>query len=301
MHPDEVPTSVDLARHLIATQFPDWADLPMERVESGGTVNAIYRLGDQRSVRLPLQRSGALQLEKERDWLPRIGPQLPISAPIPIAHGDPTDQFPFNWAIYPWLPGAPIEPGALHGSSDRATDAARDLARFIRALQAIDPTGGPGPGPHNFGRGVPIAARDQETRAAIAASEGLADTAAVTTAWTEDSAAPTHRGSPVWVHGDLHLANLLAADGRLSAVIDWGGLGVGDPAVDLLPAWHLFSGESRDTFRTALAVDDATWTRGRAWALSVAIIALPYFIESNPTMVRFAHTMLDAVLADHAS
>jgi aminoglycoside phosphotransferase (APT) family kinase protein len=296
MHPDEIPTSLDLVRRLVAAQFPPWADLPIERIASGGTVNAIYRLGDELYVRLPLREAGASQIKKEHHWLPRLAPHLPLDIPVPLAPGEPTDGYPAAWAIYPWLPGDLAFPGQLTNLSE----AARSLAAFIAALRANDTTGAPIPGAHNYGRGVPLATRDDYTRDAIARAQALVDTAAVTAAWDTDSTAGAYEGTPVWVHGDLQPANLLAVDGRLSAVIDWGALGIGDPAVDLLAAWNLFSSESRDVFRDALEVDDATWARGRAWALSTAIVALPYYIDTNPAMVHLSRTMLDAVLADHA-
>lgn len=296
MHPDEIPTSVDLVRDLVATQFPQWAALPIERVASGGTVNAIYRIGDDVYARLPLREAGASQIHKEHKWLPRLAPHLPLAVPAPLALGQPTDDYPIAWAIYPWLPG---EIATLEAPSN-PTEVVRSLATFIRALQAIDTTGAPVPSAHNYGRGVPLATRDQATRNAIAQSETLVNTTAVEAAWTADSRAPTYEGAPVWIHGDLKSDNLLTLDSHLTAVIDWGALAIGDPAVDLLPAWELPTPQARATLRTTLAVDDPTWTRGRAWALSVAIIALPYYIDTNPTMVRYARTLLDNVLADHA-
>jgi len=296
MHSDEIATDADLVRRLLAAQFPQWADLPIERVASGGTVNAIYRLGDELAVRLPLREAGASQIEKEREWLPRLAPQLQLALPVPLAQGASGSDYPVVWSVMPWLEGDLAFP-------DRLTDldeAARALAAFLRALQSIDTAGAPVPGAHNYGRGVPLATRDAHTRGAIASSEGLVDIEAVTAAWEADLAAPSYEGAPVWIHGDLQPANLLVQDGRLSAVIDWGALGIGDPAVDLLPAWNLFDGESRETFRCAMDVDDATWARGRGWALSMAIVALPYYIDTNAAMVSLARTMLGATLADHA-
>ena len=297
MHPDEIPTDAALVRRLVAAQFPQWAALPIERVASGGTVNAIYRLGDELYARLPLRAAGASQIQKEHEWLPRLAPQLPLLVPAPLALGEPSGGYPAAWAIYPWLPG---EIASLEARSG-AVEVARSLAGFIRALQAIDTSGAPVPSAHNYGRGVPLATRDQATRDAIGQSDALVDTAAVEAAWTFDSTAPAHEGAPVWIHGDLKSDNLLAVDGRLTAVIDWGALAIGDPAVDLLPAWEFADPAARATFRAALEVDEAAWIRGRAWALSVAIIALPYYVDTNPTMVRYSRTLLDNVLADHAS
>jgi len=146
---------------------------------------------------------------------------------------------------------------------------------------------------------VPLAERDLQTRTAIAALDGMLDTGAATSAWETALQAPARHAPPVWIHGDLQSGNLLAQQGRLSAVIDFGCLGVGDPASDLIVAWNLLSAETREVFRTALPVDDATWARGRGWALSVGLIALPYYQKSNPVLAGINRRAIDEVLADH--
>jgi aminoglycoside phosphotransferase (APT) family kinase protein len=168
-------------------------------------------------------------------------------------------------------------------------------------LQRIDPAGGPPPGTHNSERGVPLALRDRGTRDAIAAVRDTYDPNALTAAWEEALAAPVWHGRPVWLHGDLLASNLLAVEGRLSAVIDFGCLGVGDPACDVMPAWSYLSAETRHAFRAALPVDDATWARGRGWALSFGLVALPYYETTNPVLAGIARHAIDEVLADHAS
>lgn len=297
MHADEIETDVSLVRRLLAGQFPEWAELPIEPVSSGGTNNAIYRLGDELAVRLPLLEHVTLQAEKEQRWLPVLGPLLPLAIPVPLERGAPAEGYPLIWSVYGWLDGDLATPERLAD----ANEAARSLAEFVSALGRIDPAGGPTPGEHNFGRGGPLARRAAMTRQAIAESEGLVDLEAVAAAWEADLHAPAWDGPPVWIHGDLQPGNLLAVDGRLSAVIDWGGLGIGDPAVDLLPAWNLFNGESRAAFRAALSVDNATWARGRGWALSTAITALPYYLDTNPALAGVSRTVIDEVLADHKS
>ena len=179
--------------------------------------------------------------------------------------------------------------------------AARELARFLVALQGIDAAGGPPPGKHNFFRGVPLAARDKGVRAALDALQGRLDTEAALAAWEASLRAPAAQGAPVWIHGDLQSGNLLATEGRLCAVIDFGGLGVGDPACELIVAWNLFRGEARRAFREALEVDDATWERGRGWALSIALIALPYYWETNPDLVRDSQETIAEVLGEGTS
>jgi aminoglycoside phosphotransferase (APT) family kinase protein len=297
MHVDEVGTDVALAGRLLAAQFPQWADLPIEPVHSDGTDNAIYRLGDDMAVRLPRIHWATGQVDKELQWLPRLAPLLPLAIPVPLAKGTPAEGYPWHWGVYRWLEG---ENATIERIAD-PRQAATDLAHFVAALQRIDPSDGPAPGGHLSSRGVPLEVRDVETRAAIASLDGVLDTDAVTAAWETDLKAPAWDGPPVWIHGDLQSGNLLAVQGRLSAVIDFGCLGVGDPACDMIVAWNLFSGEPREVFRAALLVDDATWARGRGWALSVALIALPYYLSTGPAIAAGARRTIDEVLADHTN
>ena len=296
IHADQLETDEFLVRRLLADQFPHWADLPVTPVPSSGTENAIYRLGEEMVVRLPYRSERDEQIEKLDHWLPRLAPRLPLSIPEPLARGAPTEEFPAAWAIVRWLEG---EEAKLERLAD-PIEAAGTLAAFVRALIEIDATGGPAPGTHNFLRGVPLAARDDMTCRSIRASEGLVDTQAVMRAWKHDLAAPVRDGAPTWLHGDLAPDNLLVADGRLAAVIDWGGLGVGDPATELLPAWNLFRGPSREAYREALGFDDATWARGRGLALSTSIVALPYYDDTLPVRANRARAVIREVLADLA-
>jgi len=289
MHADEVDTDEVLVRRLLAAQFPSWADLPIEGIPSAGTDNAIYRLGNDMAVRLPRIHWAVSQVEKEHLWLPILAGQLPLAIPVPLAKGDPAEGYPWQWSVYRWLEGG-------NAGTDRIDDlrqAALDLAQFIAALRAIDPTGGP-----HHGRGAALETRDASTRDAIRALRGMIDCEAVTAAWEAALQAPAWDGAPVWFHGDILPRNLLVDRGRLSAVIDFGCLGVGDPACDLMIAWELFSGPSRDVFRAELAVDDATWARGRGHALSRALVFIPYYVETNPAGVGHARRAIDEVLAD---
>ena len=295
MHADEVDTDAPLVRRLLAAQFPQWADLPIEPVRSAGTDNAIYRLGDDMAVRLPRIHWATGQVDKEQRWLPRLAPHLPLAIPVPLATGAPGEGYPWRWSVCRWLEG---ENATIERIAD-PRQAATDLAHFITALQRTDPAGGPSSGPPNSSRGVPLAMRDAETRTAIAALRGMLDAGAVTAAWEAALHAPAWHRPPVWVHGDLQSGNLLAVKGRLSAVIDFGCLGVGDPACDMIVAWNLFSAETREAFRAALQVDDATWERGRGWALSVALIALPYYLNTNPVIVGNSRHTIAEVLAGH--
>jgi aminoglycoside phosphotransferase (APT) family kinase protein len=295
MHADELDIDVHLVHRLVASQFPHWADLPLAPVPSAGTDNAIYRLGAELVARLPRSPSRVAPLVNERTWLPRLG-TLPLAVPITVAEGAPGEGYPWTWSVYRWLEGD-------NPTLDRVADlerAAIDLAEFVRALQRLDPTGGPPPGEHNFGRGEPLARRDDATRRAIGALHDELDVAAVTEAWEAALHASPWSGPPLWIHGDLSVGNLLASDGRLAAVIDFGCVGVGDPACDLMIAWTFLVSEVRGVFRSALAIDDATWARGRGWALSTALIALPYYMDTNPVMVRGARHTIAEVLADRA-
>jgi aminoglycoside phosphotransferase (APT) family kinase protein len=295
MHADEVHIDASLVRRLIAAQFPDWADLAITPVVSTGTDNAIYRLGDEMAVRLPRRHSSVGQVDKEHQWLPILAPRLPLAIPVPLAMGMPAEGYPWRWSVYRWLEGE----NATVGRIADWREAAIALADFVAAMRRIDPTGGPPPGAHNFGRGVPLAMRDVGTRAAIASLDGIIDTSAATAVWEAALEAPAWNGAPVWIHGDLQTGNLLVEQGRLSAVIDFGGLAVGDPACDLMLAWMVLAAESRSVFRAALSVDDAAWARGRGWALSVALIQIPYYRHTNPMLAAGARHAIAEVLAEH--
>lgn len=293
MHDDELDIDESLIGRLLEAQFPQWADLPMERVRSAGTGNAIYRLGKEMAVRLPRVHWAVDQVNMEHRWLPRLAPFLPLAIPVPLAKGKPGEGYPWDWSVYRWLAG---EDASLERIAD-PRQAALDLAQFIAALQRIDPTGGIPAQGHNS-RGLPLSIRDISTRKAIADLRGMIDTEAVTTAWEAALNAPEWDRAPVWFHGDLLPGNLLVEQGRLSAIIDFGGLAVGDPACDLMIAWGLFSGENREVFRKTLQVDDATWARGRGHALSQALIFIPYYLDTNPVGVGNARRAIDEVLAD---
>lgn len=295
MHENEVDIDISLVSQLLEAQFPQWADLPIERVESAGTDNALYRLGNNMVVRLPRIDWAIEQIQKEQQWLSKLALHLPLAIPTPLATGTPGEGYPWHWSVYRWLEGE-------NATRERITDpvqAAIDLAQFIAALQQIDTTGGPLPGSHNSYRGEPLATRDSETREAIASQYGTLDTDSVTTVWDTAVKAPVWHGSPVWIHGDLQAGNLLAVQGHLSAVIDFGCLGVGDPACDVMAAWLYLSAKTREVFRAVLQVDDATWARGRGWALSVGLIALPYYQNTNPILAEIARRAINEAIADY--
>ena len=293
MHANEVTTDVSLVRRLLDSQFPQWANLAIKPVRSTGTDNAIFRLGNDMSVRLPRIDWALGQVDKEHEWMPRLAPHLPLRIPMPLAKGQPDKGYPYHWSVYKWLEG---ENSSIEQIIDPC-QTATELAQFLTALQQIDTTGGPLAAKHNL-RGVPLKTRDRVTRESIAALKGTIDTKAALAVWEEALQAPEWNNELVWFHGDLLIGNVLFDRGRLSAVIDFGGLGVGDPACDLMIAWSLFSGESREVFRKGLKIDDATWTRGRGLALSVAVIFIPYYLHTNPVGVGYARRMIAEILAE---
>ncbi|WP_211765847.1 aminoglycoside phosphotransferase family protein [Kutzneria sp. CA-103260] len=289
MHADEIDTDPGLVRRLLAAQFPRWADLAVERVESAGTDNAMYRVGTELAVRLPRIPRTVDYLRREQHWPTVLAPQLPVEVPVPVALGEPGDGFPLPWTVLRWIPGSNPVVGRLADPEALALD----LAEFVQALRKIDPTGGP-----EQQRGVPLSTpgRDSATREAIAQLHDDIDTSRALAIWDRAIALPEPPGV-FWSHGDLAPGNVLVRDGRLSAVIDFGGAGVGDPTVDLVIAWNLLPPNARQVFRTALDVDDDTWERGRAWAMSIALIQLPYYRDTNPGLVALSRHVLAEVLA----
>jgi aminoglycoside phosphotransferase (APT) family kinase protein len=359
MHADQIDLTVDVVAHLVAGQFPRWADRPVRPVASDGTVNALFRLGDDIVLRFPLLPAPRAELLSEQENARRVAPHVPLEVPEPLALGEPGAGYPGPWAVYRWIPGTPAtvtlgDPG----------DFARDLAGFVRALHGMD-TGGRTWAGH--GRGRPLQTQDASVRSALAESTHLTDTGRLSRIWESclaaavgdaggswssgtqargatagnqsrdatagnhaqgatagnqsrdatagnqspdatagnqfrDATAGNHAESvtsvtPAWVHADLMPGNLLVRDGRLAAVIDLGTVTVGDPAIDLMPAWNLLPLGPRETYRHSLGADDAMWARGVGWALMQAIVALPYYVETNPGMARTARHTLDAILA----
>ncbi|RDD90995.1 phosphotransferase [Streptomyces parvulus] len=267
-----------LVRRLVDTQFPQWAGLPLRRFEPAGSDHAIYRLGEELSVRLPRHAGAVGQAAKELRWLPRLAPRLPLAVPVPVAVGRPGLGFPWPWAVSRWLDGE-VATAASLGDSSRA---AAELAQFLTALQCFAPEDIPDGDARDELTCPPLSDRDAETRVAIAELGGMFGGAAMTELWDAALDAPGWDRSPVWFHGDFHTGNLLTVDGRLSAVIDFGGLGIGDPACDLMIAFTLMSPRVRAVFRDALGVDDATWLRGRGWALATGLNAYTCYAAVDP-------------------
>lgn len=294
MHDDELDIDAELVEGLVADQFPRWAGLPVRRVPSAGTENAMFRLGDDMVVRLPRRPDGARQIEKEHRWMPHLAPHLPLAVPEPLAKGVPGPGYALAWGVYRWLEGE----DAYNRPIQQLTDAARELGGFITALRQIDAT----TGPPSY-RGGPLTADDDtDVRDAIRdlGADGTLDAEPATDAWESALRLPPWNGAPVWLHSDLLPGNLLTSSGRLTAVIDFGALGTGDPAVDAMAAWTVFDTDTRHTFRDAAEVDDATWGRARGWALKFGLTAHHYYRDGkNPVLAAVGLRALREVLREH--
>jgi aminoglycoside phosphotransferase (APT) family kinase protein len=274
---DRIRIDVALPRDLIATQFPQWRDLPIRHVAWDGWDNTTFRLGDRLKIRLPTAARYVGQVEKESRWLPRLAPFLPYAIPCPVALGVPAFGYPWPWSVYEWIDG---DTAAEQRIGDLGRFAA-ELAGFLRALWTIDAMGGPPAGAENFFRGGSLAVYHDETIRAIEALAGEIDADGARRVW-DRALASTWQDAPVWVHGDISIGNLLVRAGRLHAVIDFGSSAVGDPACDLVIAWTFLSQESRRTFKAELPADEATWARARGWALWKALITQANHGRINP-------------------
>jgi aminoglycoside phosphotransferase (APT) family kinase protein len=293
MHSDELDIDKALVARLIAAQFPQWANLPVVKLPSAGTDHALYRLSDDMVVRLPRIPRAADQVDREQRWLPHLAPHLPLQVPVPLGRGTPGQGFPMPWSVYAWLDGE----NAFDRPIIDLHDAAIELGGFVAALRRVDATGGP-----QSYRGGPMSTSDDEaTRAAIRdlGAEGMIDGEAATAAWEQVLALPQWEGKPGWLHGDLMPGNLLTRHGRLTAVIDFGIVGIGDPACDLIPAWYLFDGDTRELFRAAADVDDTTWARGRGWALCHGLGSEHYYRIKNPALATVGRRAMFEALTDY--
>ena len=290
MHEDQVDVDVDTVRDLLAEQRSDLADLPIQRVMSTGTVNALFRIGNDLVARLPLRDRWEEGIEREWRWIPWLSSRITAARlPAPIFKGVANDAFPFAWSIYRWIDGAPYDDDLV----DDETDVARQLARYVRELRTLEiPSTAP------KGGREPLAELDDNTREAIEDARNLIDAAGAMAVWDLALRTPPWDGTPVWIHGDLLPPNLIVHNGRLEAVIDYGYIGVGDPATDLIPAWAGFGPGGRAAYRDALQPDDAAWARGRGIALHQAAMIIPYYAETNPVFVELARGTIEQIIDD---
>ncbi|WP_200894759.1 aminoglycoside phosphotransferase family protein [Microbacterium sp. SA39] len=287
----------DLVESLIAEQFPQWSGLPVAQALPGGWDNRTFRLGDDLSVRLPSSSAYVLQVEKEQRWLPVLAPRLPLAIPEPVGIGHPADRFPHPWSVYRWLPGRPPETALI----ERDPMFAASLGEFLAALERVDAQDGPAPGVHNFFRGDSPAVYADETLSAIEVLGATIDASAVREVW-EAAVETRWQGEPVWFHGDVSEGNLLVdEDGRLSAVIDFGTSGIGDPVCDLVIGVVTMRGAARQAFREHRALGADAWARARGWAMWKALVVAAGSAGSHSpeSEARKARAAIDAIIEDH--
>jgi aminoglycoside phosphotransferase (APT) family kinase protein len=290
MHADEIDINFHLVHKLLSVQFPDWANLELKLIRPEETDNVMYKLGDDKVIRLPRTEGSATNVKKECRWLPHLAAFLPIAIPTLLAEGRPSADYNLPWYICQFLEGKNPNTETMLDHHQTAID----LGNFVSTMQKIDSKNGP-----KCRRGQPLNTRDQETREAINLLSDTYDADLVTDIWGSALAAPIWSKPPVWIHEDLHAGNLLAQNGRITAIVDFGSAGIGDPACDLMVAWTLLTSETRDTFRSIVQPDDATWARARGWALTFGIVAFPYYRLSNPVFASIAKRALDEVLTDY--
>lgn len=293
MHEGQWDVAVETVERLVAQQFPRWQGLSVTRVLSGGTVNSLFRLGDEIVLRFSLFPTQDPQRRDEllaaQQTVATVSGQVAVHVPVLMGVGEPGNGYPGFWSAYGWIPGQVATPALVSDLDAFAVE----LAGFIEALHGAPTDGRSWDGDT---RGGPLVDADARVRECIAESARFVDPGRVQAAWDECVDAPRGGRADAWIHADLMPSNLLVRGGRLAAVIDWEMVGIGDPAVDLMPAWNFLPAGSRDTFRRTLQVDDDMWSRGRGWALCQAIVALPYYAETNKVMADTALRTLAALL-----
>lgn len=294
MENKEIKIDLDLVTRLIKAQFPQWADLCIKPVKISGNDNRTFHLGDRMSIRLPSKECYVPQVEKEQFWLPKLKKMLPQPIPVPLAKGEPGEGYPWAWSICLWLEGQSVNQINVSNMNRFAID----LAVFLKALEKIDSSQGPDAGKHNFYRGGLLKIYDDETRQTIEKLGSQIDAETVMEIWNQALQSKWKR-SPVWVHGDVAPSNLLVKDGKLCGVIDFGILGVGDPACDLSIAWTFFTDESREVFKQAMNLDEETWERGRAWALWKALITFQQYADDDCERAREAKFIIDEIILNY--
>lgn len=288
-----IEITVDLVRRLIESQFPEWKHLDLRPVEKSGHDNRTYRLGSEMTVRLPCHERYASAVEKEWTWLPVFKPLLSLPIPVPVAKGEPTDEYPLPWSINRWIDGATV----TYENIRDLNEFAEDLASFLKELEAIDASRGIPAGVQNFHRGGSLAVYDQDTRSIIETLSGQYDQKLLTEIW-ELSLATRYLSAPVWLHGDVAVGNLLVREGRLCGVIDFGTMGVGDPSSDLVMAWNFFDDASRETFLNLMNFDEDTVHRARGWALWKALITYAWN-EKGTEASNWGKHVTDTIIRDY--
>jgi aminoglycoside phosphotransferase (APT) family kinase protein len=287
----KIEATVEMVEALIASQFPEWANLPIAPVEQQGWDNRTFRLGLNLSVRLPSAEGYTPQAQKEQQWLPVLAPHLPLLVPTLRAKGTASEHFPWQWGVYEWIEGGTAKTEPV----DDFEVLAEQLANFLNKLQQIDTTNAPLAGQHSFFRGASLMNYHEETLKSIDFLKERIDATEARHIW-ENAVSMPYNAPPVWFHGDIAAGNLLIKNGQLQAVIDFGCCGVGDPACDLAIAWTLLFGKSREKFRNALNTDEGTWARGQAWALWKALITFrDGILNQQPEKMQEAQKVLEAL------
>jgi len=286
----EFETTAELVAQLVREQHPRMSG-DVELVGRGWDCD-LYRLGADRAVRLPRRSGGVTSLLNEQRWLPTVAAELPIPIPVPLAVGRAGAGYPWGWSIIPWFEGIPAD---MVSAASRDFAAAR-LGEVVAALHSPAPADAP----TSSYRGVPLGDRDSIVRRALSR---LAEAEPALRIWDAAVGAPPNPVSS-WTHGDLHPGNVLlhgdGQDGRLAAVIDFGDMSGGDPAVDLAAAWLFFSPEGRNRFRAAAGrrrYDPHAWTRARGWAVDISI-GLMTESDGSERMTSLGRSGLLAVLSD---
>jgi len=302
LHDDELPVDLALVRGLVDGQLPAYAGLPLSPLGASGSSNALFRLGAELLVRLPRQPGGSATILKEARWLPLVGPALPVAVPEVVMVGQPAPGYPERWSVVRWIDGS-TPTGAASGATGAGL--ATDLAGVVSTLRDLPVPDDALRDPElRWYRGEPLTTFDVHAREAVEASRAIPgvdlDLDAALAVWDEAVRLPGSAAVavPRWHHADLVAENLLVRGGRLAAVLDFGGLAVGDPTIDLVVAWDVLDPASREVFRDAVGVDDETWLRGRAWALALALMTFPYYWTTMPERCATRLAVARAVLAD---
>ncbi|WPY00718.1 Aminoglycoside phosphotransferase family protein [Candidatus Trichorickettsia mobilis] len=293
MNEKSITLNPDLARKLIAEQFPEYSNLLITDVEKQGHDNRTYRIGDHMLIRMPTTADYALKVPKEQELLPQLAKRLSISIPAPIKMGKPSAGYPYPFSIYKWLPGKSINLLTLTGQEKEQL--AFDLANFLKELQAITDIEGPEPGQHNWWRGDHVSVYDKGAREQVAELAEIIEVGQALALWDKACATKWNK-PPIWIHGDFAIGNLLIDGSKLSAVIDFGGSAVGDPACDLVIAWTYLSGKAREIFISEMNMNKDTLLRARAWALWKATFELCQIVDKNSAEALFQKRIIYEVM-----
>lgn len=292
---NKIQINIDLVQQLIVSQFPQWAHLPIVPFEFGGCDNRTFHLGNAMSIRLPSAEEYARQVKKEQEWLPKIATHLPLPIPEPIAMGMPSKDYPWYWSIYKWLEGESAN--CLMLSDAHLEIIAAQLAQFLRAFHQFDAEDAPAPGLHNWWRAAHTSVYDAETKSLMEKLKDFIDVNNARSLWQRAINSKWNR-DPVWVHGDVASGNLLVRDNKLAAVIDFGCMGIGDPACDLTIAWTFFNGQSRNIFKANLDFDEETWARARGWAMWKALYEISELEDKSGAALAKQMQIINAVIEE---